>query len=190
VADGWFKKFLEMFQPDIRTRSATDLDPRSLRDEFKTTHVIFDLENTLVPYKSPSLTEDARRIIDRIRQAGLEVSIVSNSPRSWVAGVLEGEGIRYVGMAAKPRKSGFVEVLRACGSDPSNTLHVGDQLITDVYGAHRMGMKAALVDPLTERGPLTTHIQRRILVPVLRLVSKAARLPDPLEMPKADPGVG
>lgn len=185
-----FRKFLRMFQPDLRVKSAEDLDPVDLKENLGTTHVIFDLENTLVPYRASSLTESARRIVDRMCAEGIEVSVVSNSPASWVAEVLEGEGIRYVGMAAKPRKSGFLRVLDESDADPACTLHVGDQLITDVFGAHRVGIRAALVDPLTDLGPPTTHIQRRILVPLLRLVLRAARLADPLEMPRNGAGPG
>ncbi len=187
MTEGRFRNFLRKFQPDLRLRSIEDLDASMLRERFGTRHIIFDLENTLVPYRASSIPPEARRVIDRMRSEGIEVSVVSNSVKSWVAEVLDGEGIRYVGMAAKPRKAGFLKVLEESGGTTGeSTLHVGDQLITDVYGAHRVGIKAALVDPLTELGPITTHIQRRVLVPILRFLMRTWGLGDPLEMPGND----
>ncbi len=183
MARGRFGRFLEKFVPDLRFASVWDLDPGALKRVMGVDHVIFDLENTLVPYKATALGEPHRSLIDRIRSEGIEVSVVSNSPASWVERVLDGEGVRFVAMAAKPRKSGFMRVIEEAGSEPGRTLHVGDQLITDVYGAHRVGLKAALVDPLSNRGPVTTHIQRRVLVPLLRFLLGVARLPDPLARP-------
>lgn len=173
------RKVLRRFLPDLRLAHVGELD-RSWLLGHGIRHVIFDLENTLVPYRQEKLGKDALRLIDSLRSYGVEVSVVSNSPVGWVARLLDEHGVRYVAMARKPSKKGFLRVAEASAVPASATLHVGDQVITDVLGAHRAGMMAALVDPLSLRGPLTTHLQRWVLVPVLRALCRMAGVGDPL----------
>jgi HAD superfamily hydrolase (TIGR01549 family) len=46
----------------------------------------------------------------------------------------------------KPHPGIFLEAARALRVDPKDCLYVGDLLLSDVWGAQRAGMKAALVD--------------------------------------------
>lgn len=173
------RKLLRRFIPDLRFAHVGELDGSWLL-EHGIRHVIFDLENTLVPYHEEKLGKDALRLIDSLRSSGIAVSVVSNSPVRWVARLLDEHGVRYVAMARKPFKKSFLRVAEASSVPPGATLHVGDQVLTDVLGAHRAGMMAALVDPLSLRGPLTTHVQRWLLVPVLRAICRMAGVGDPL----------
>lgn len=160
-----------MFDPDIVLPDALDLPIDQLAGE-GVEAVILDLENTLVRYKAETLPPEVIAFLDRAHGAGFRVGVVSNSPRAWVTKTLADHDIPYVGMAAKPRRSGFRRVLAALDAKPETAVHVGDQVITDVYGAHRMGMKAVLVDPIGPEGPVSTQIQRRILMPILRLTRR------------------
>lgn len=47
---------------------------------------------------------------------------------------------------SKPNPCIFHEMLRRAGSTPERTLHVGDSLSADVYGAQAVGITGALVD--------------------------------------------
>lgn len=143
--------------------------------------IVFDLENTLVRYKATSLPGQVVDFLDRARDAGLSIGVVSNSPRKWVEETLNLHDIPYVGLAAKPRKRGFQRILDEIGQSPANSIHAGDQVITDVYGAHRIGMQAIYIRPLGTEGPISTHLQRKVLVPFLnfarRLVGITESLP-------------
>lgn len=163
----WFEKF----DPDYSYATALEIPIEELAAN-GTEALILDLENTLVRYKSETLPENVVEFLDRARQAGLKVGIVSNSPRNWVESTLRSHEIPYVGMAAKPRKSGFMRVLGVLGVAPGNAAHAGDQIITDVYGAHRIGMTAIYIDPIGPEGPLSTHIQRKVLMPILTAVRR------------------
>ena len=54
---------------------------------------------------------------------------------------------------AKPRPEPFAAALRALGTRPSETLHVGDNERTDIRGALAAGMRAVRVDFLGSSGP-------------------------------------
>ena len=46
---------------------------------------------------------------------------------------------------AKPHRRAFTDTLKALGVTPAETIHIGDNPATDVAGAKRVGMRAALL---------------------------------------------
>ena len=46
------------------------------------------------------------------------------------------------------------------GTDKSNTIFVGDQLFTDVFGARRTGIKSYLVKPIGEKEEIQIVLKR------------------------------
>ncbi len=54
---------------------------------------------------------------------------------------------------AKPRPEPFAAALRALGTAPAETLHVGDNERTDIRGALAAGLRAVRVDFIRQSGP-------------------------------------
>jgi hypothetical protein len=130
--------------------------------------VFFDLENTLVPPGGP-FTPEGRAVISRAKAAGLAVGVVSNASASWVRQALAIEGIPCIAPAGKPAKGGFLEACQMVGVPPERSVYVGDQVITDVLGSQRAGMRAVLVHPKYTKEFLSSRFQRVVARVVLRL---------------------
>ena len=62
---------------------------------------------------------------------------------------------------AKPRREPFAAALRALGSAPAETIHVGDNERTDVRGALGAGMRAIRVDFIRQSGPSAAEFVAR-----------------------------
>ena len=43
-------------------------------------------------------------------------------------------GVYSIAMAAKPAKSGYLKAMQLMGTNKDNTVFIGDQLFTDVWG--------------------------------------------------------
>lgn len=133
--------------------------------------VLFDLENTLIPPGGP-FTAEGRAVVASARAAGLEVAVVSNASASWVHAELGHEGIPYVAPAAKPGRDAFERACALVGAAPGSAVYVGDQMITDVLGAQRAGLRAILVPPRYEREGRSARFQRLLSRVLLRLVGR------------------
>ncbi len=107
----------------------------------------------------PTGTLDGLRALDA---TGVTLAIVSNSDGSvedslralGVCQVGEGRGVRmcavvdsFVVEAEKPKPEIFDHALRASGSSPERTLHVGDGVRYDVEGARAAGIAPMHFDP-------------------------------------------
>lgn len=61
--------------------------------------------------------------------------------------------VSYIYKARKPNPANYRKAMEQMGTDVTNTVFVGDQIFTDVYGANRAGIRTDLseADP-SERG--------------------------------------
>ena len=110
--------------------------------------LLCDLDYTLAPKSQREPDETVRRWIGQMRQAGVEVMILSNnrSPRR-VEQFCRDLGITYVGHAKKPQTAGFRRAMDQAGTDPAHTAMLGDKLLTDMLGANLSGVTALMVEP-------------------------------------------
>ncbi|MBR1629129.1 MAG: HAD hydrolase-like protein, partial [Lachnospiraceae bacterium] len=54
----------------------------------------------------------------------------------------------YVFKANKPAKQAYLRGMKRMGTNLRNTLFIGDQIFTDVWGAKRTGIHGILVEPV------------------------------------------
>lgn len=130
--------------------------------------VFFDLENTLVPPGGP-FTAEGRAVIDRAKAAGLRIGVVSNASAAWVPAALGAEGIPCVAPAGKPAKGAFLEACAMVGVAPERSVYVGDQVITDVLGSQRAGLRAILVQPKYTKEFMSSKFQRVVARLIIRI---------------------
>ena len=113
--------------PDRVLRHYTDVTPRLL-GELGVKLLLCDLDYTLAP-RSVSAPDGALRAwLDRRREAGVTVAILSNnrSPRR-VEAFCGALGIWYVGHAGKPSVKGFRRAMEQAGAGPEETAMLGDK---------------------------------------------------------------
>lgn len=137
--------FLNDLYPDRVTSSVYALDWETLAKRYK--GVIFDIDNTLVPHGAPA-TEEAVCLFERIHRLGMKTMLVSNNGEGRVKPFADALQTAYVYKAGKPKKRGYQEAIRKMGISTADTLFLGDQIFTDVWGANRTGMDTMLTEPV------------------------------------------
>lgn len=151
----------EAMEPWMRCRFADDIPfERLAADGVRA--VLFDLENTLIPPGGP-FTPEGRAVITRARATGLAVGVVSNASASWVPKELNREGIPFVAPAGKPARKAFEDGCALLGTEPRDAVYAGDQVITDVLGAQRAGLRAILLEPRYAKEALSSRFQRAVV---------------------------
>ena len=58
------------------------------------------------------------------------------------------------------------------GTDRTNTVFIGDQIFTDVYGAKRAGLYSFLVKPIHPREEIQIVLKRKLEKPILMLYER------------------
>ena len=134
--------------PNDYRRSILDITPEYLKER-GLSGVILDIDNTLIGHNVPIPTPDVMALLDRYRQSGIRMCVVSNNRQPRVANFCERIGVEdYVWDALKPAAKGYIKAAELMSLPPEKTAAVGDQIYTDVWGARRAGCYAVLLRPI------------------------------------------
>ena len=157
---------LKKFYPTIYASSAYIVDFQKLYEKGYRV-LILDVDNTLVPHGAPA-DERAVAFFQKVQGIGFRTCIISNNHEPRIKPFAEEVGSAYIFDAGKPSKKGFQKAMRLCGGTPENTLFMGDQLFTDVWGANRAGVRSILVKPIKKDTEIQIRLKRlgeRIVLP-------------------------
>ena len=69
--------------------------------------------------------------------------------------------VQYLFKAGKPGKAGYEQAMKKLGCNTGNTLFVGDQLFTDVWGARRCRISSILVQPIARHEKIVLASYKR-----------------------------
>lgn len=110
--------------------------------------VIFDVDNTLVPHGAPA-DERAIAFFAWLHDLGFRVTLLSNNKEPRVQKFCQQVvGAEYIFKAGKPKPANYLKAMENMGTDVQNTIFVGDQIFTDVWGANLAGIRSVLVKPI------------------------------------------
>lgn len=156
---------LERFYPWKRQSSAYEIPYRQYWKEGYR-GVIFDIDNTLVPHGAPA-DERAVRLFETLHQMGFATCLLSNNKEPRVKAFAGQVKSFYIFKGGKPSPKGYIRAMDQMGTGTRDTLFVGDQLFTDIYGANRAGVRSILVSPIHPREEIQIVLKRFLERPVL-----------------------
>jgi len=154
--------------PTLCLDTVQQLTP-ALLSEMGIRAIVSDVDNTLVTYDDPEPTEELIPWLDAMKEAGIAVALVSNNASpARITTFNRSLGYFALARAGKPFGKGVRRALAALGTSPSETLMLGDQILTDVLAGSRLGMKTVLVKPIRDRTDLFHRFKRLLERPLLR----------------------
>jgi HAD superfamily phosphatase (TIGR01668 family) len=113
--------------------------------------LIYDLDNTLVPYDKTHPPAKIVALVRRLERMGFRLSLVTNNTKGRLETFNKTLGLDGVSLAAKPLTRGIKSAMEKMGTTPERTAIIGDQLLSDIWGGKNAKITTILVKPLTER---------------------------------------
>ena len=160
----------EMFFPDEYVASTYVIPFDKLYEEGYR-GLIFDIDNTLVPHGAPA-DKRAKKLFAKLKEIGFEACLLSNNKEPRVKMFNEDVQVNYIFDAHKPSVKNYQKAMELMGTDLSNTIFVGDQLFTDVWGAKRTGIRNILVKPIHPKEEIQIVFKRKLEKIVLYFYKK------------------
>ncbi|MBX3111818.1 MAG: YqeG family HAD IIIA-type phosphatase [Fimbriimonadaceae bacterium] len=126
--------------------------------------VLLDVDNTLLPWKSEDIPDATKRWIEAGKALGLRFTVLSNTHNpARLERLCQAVGVGFIRDRAKPSRRMFLMAVDQAGVAKDQAVMVGDQLLTDVWGANRSGIDAIWVKPIHHREFIgTTLVSRRV----------------------------
>lgn len=163
----------QTFYPDEIKDSAYVIDYENL---YKMGYraIIYDIDNTLVMHGYPA-DERAIELFERLKTIGFDICLLSNNKEQRVKMFNDSVHVHYIYKADKPFKKGYLKAMEIMESNEENTLFIGDQLFTDVWGAKRCGIRNILVKPIDPHEEIQIILKRRLEAVVLYFYKKSRK---------------
>jgi HAD superfamily phosphatase (TIGR01668 family) len=157
--------------PDFYYQSIFEIPYQTLKEQGIST-LFFDLDNTIIGYDENILSEEQIDFINDISKS-FKVVILSNSGKIRVSKALSNTNFDYVYHATKPFKFGFKKALKISQSKKDEVMVIGDQMMTDILGAHRINIKATLIKSVKRKSDRKiTQFNRKIEKYILKRIKK------------------
>jgi HAD superfamily phosphatase (TIGR01668 family) len=165
---------LERFFPSEYTDSIRQINYRKLYDEGYR-GILFDIDNTLVPYDMEHPNQEIIDLFEDIKKIGFKVALVSNNNKIRVTTFNEKLKVFAVHKALKPMTRNLKRAMQAIKTNKKNTVLVGDQIFTDIYGGNRIKIKTILVVPIAEKEEWITKIKRNTEKKIIKAYLKRVK---------------
>ena len=163
----------QRFYPDRVLPSTYDINFEKLYQDGMR-GLIFDIDNTLVPHGAPADAR-AKELFARLKKIGFSCCLLSNNSECRVNLFNKDICVHAIFNAHKPSRINYIKAMELMGTNLKNTVFIGDQLFTDVYGAKRTGMANILVRPIHPKEEIQIVLKRHLEKAVLHFYEKDRR---------------
>lgn len=160
---------IDRFVPDVYAQSIYRIDYEKLKKK-GIKCIIFDLDNTISPVDVSVPPKDAIDLMFKLKEMGFKLILMSNSGKKRVEPFRNGLEIDSCANARKPCKKNYSKIVSIYRFNPEEIACVGDQLLTDIMGANKMGMTSILINPISKKDRFVTlpnRVIEKIIMKVL-----------------------
>jgi HAD superfamily phosphatase (TIGR01668 family) len=124
--------------------------------------LILDVDNTFVSRDEQLPSAIYVQWIKKLQTCGIKIVLLSNNGGIRVMSIATAVAVPVQTWAGKPLPFCFKQAVKHLNLSREEVLVVGDQLFTDVLGAHWGGFKVALVKPLPGKDFIVTSWIRKL----------------------------
>ena len=136
--------------------------------------ILTDLDNTLIDYFVKEPTEELIKLSEYLHQKGFKIYIISNNSKKRIERFIEKFKVDgYLAKALKPGKTKVNKYIKKNDIDKEKTIFIGDQLLTDIKCANKVGIKSVLVRSVSRKSEKWyTRLNRMRETFVMRKIKK------------------
>ncbi|HIU64406.1 MAG TPA: YqeG family HAD IIIA-type phosphatase [Candidatus Avacidaminococcus intestinavium] len=168
---------LQLFCPDYRCKQLDQISIDWLiTKQIKV--IILDLDNTLMTRSSLAPSETIQQWVFAVQKAGIRIIVLSNNGGKRMRNVQNLFGVPTISWAVKPLSFGFKRALQCLEvKNTDGVLVIGDQLLTDVWGAKRLGLKVLWIESRSGQEFIFTKLTRTIESFVIKRLNEKNLMP-------------
>ena len=163
-------KLFKRFYPDMKLNSVYEVDFNRLYKK-GIRGLIFDIDNTLVPHGADA-DERIEKLFGELKKMGFKTFLLSNNKLERVKRFNANIRSLYIYKAGKPNAVNYIKAMRMMGTGKENTVFIGDQLFTDIWGAKKAGISTILLTPIDKKEEIQIVLKRCLEKIVLNTYEK------------------
>lgn len=138
---------MKQFLPTYYAPKLTEVTPAFFHALGVTT-LLCDLDNTLAPFDELTPRPAIKTWLETIQKSKLTIAIISNNKPRRVLPFANAIGVESLTKTGKPFSNKLLKFIQEKGYSIDKVMVIGDQLLTDVWLANRLGIKSLFVEKL------------------------------------------
>ncbi|MDI9635547.1 YqeG family HAD IIIA-type phosphatase [Kamptonema cortianum] len=152
---------LQRFSPTEALHSLEEVNLELLKAAGKTL-ILLDVDNTLMPWRSEDIPDSTTAWLKKAKAMGFDLCVLSNTRNpERLARICKVMDLDYIRDKFKPSRRMYQLALKKYGVDVEQAVMLGDQLLTDIWGANRTGIDAIWIKPIGPREFIGTRLISR-----------------------------
>lgn len=156
-----FKKEIKFIIPDSYYASIYDID-YDLLMKHKIDTILFDIDNTITKVDDLNVPQETINLFENLKTKNFKLLIFSNNHVERAQPISKILDVKMLADAGKPQKEAYDKALKILDSKKENTVAIGDQILSDIVGAKKYGIKSILVDQLSEENNIQTGMAQKL----------------------------
>ena len=149
---------MERFIPDMYQKSIYAINYKKLKKR-GIKCLLFDMDNTIASYAESEPSQDVKELFHYLSK-DFKIIIISNSHKKRLRPFKEILNVDTAFSSKKPLKRKYLKIMELYGFKPEEMACIGDQIITDIWGANRIGALSILVNSIGTEEPFVTKFNR------------------------------
>ena len=150
-----------MLKPDYYYDSVFAIPYKELWDK-KVRGLIFDVDNTLTPFHITLPPAKVVALMKHLEKMGFQICLLTNNTNTRLNGFNVELKLNGIANALKPLTRGIRRAMALMGTGKTETVIIGDQLLSDILGGRNAGIKTIMVKPITEKDFFFVRFKRLI----------------------------
>lgn len=151
---------MDRFVPDIYQKSIFTINYEKLKKQ-GIKCLLFDLDNTIAPVNCSEVDGKIKQLMEKLDEMGFKLIIFSNSKKPRIKPFKDALNIDAAASSRKPLKMKYKKIMQLYHLKDTEIACIGDQILTDVLGANRMGFVSILINPVSTTDLLATRLINR-----------------------------
>ncbi len=157
--------------PDIYQKSIYTIDYKKLK-KMGIKCLIFDLNNTMAPLSLEVPDKNLKDLFAYLEGLKFKLIILSNDSKARVEPFKEKLNVDAAYKSNKPSRKKYERILDLYHLQVHEVASIGDQLLTDIYGANVMGFTSILVNPISRKDIFSSSFSHRFDQYIFRKLKK------------------
>lgn len=162
---------MDRFVPDIYAKSIYTINYEKLKKN-GIKCLLIDLDNTIAPVTVDTPDKAIKDLLNEIQAMGFKLVILSNSSKKRIRPFKEMLNIDSAFSSKKPLSKKYYKIMKLYHFKDTEIAAIGDQLLTDILGANRVGITSILVNPMSNVDYFFTKINRYFEKKIYRRLEK------------------
>lgn len=134
--------------------------------------LLFDIDNTIAKVDDLNVPKETFILFQKLKKQNFKILLLSNNNIKRATPISKVLDVEVLANAGKPDKIAYDKALDMLNSKKENVVAIGDQILSDIVGAKKYGVKAILVDQLSKENNIQTGMAQKLQKYMIKKLTK------------------